>query len=150
MSGQGKWIAAGLFLGVSILAVGVALIAPVPERGEAPVPTAEALRLVHFTDANFKREVLDRQGVVVVDFYADWCGPCRMVGPVIEELAGEFAGAASIGKFDVDANPQVAGALGISSIPAVIVFRDGRPVERLIGVQTRERYAQAVREAMKG
>ncbi len=87
---------------------------------------------VVLTDSTFDAEV-SRHPVMVVDFWAPWCGPCRMVGPVIEQLAGEYAGRVAFGKLNVDENPKVAGAFGIQSIPTILVFKDGQPVDGLMG-----------------
>jgi thioredoxin len=84
------------------------------------------------TDSTFSEEV-SRHPLMVVDFWAPWCGPCRMVGPVIEQLSGEYAGRVAFGKLNVDENPQVAGAFGIQSIPTILVFKDGQPVDGLLG-----------------
>ena len=91
-----------------------------------------------FTDDNFQAEVLDTKGVVLVDFFATWCGPCKMQGPVVEELAGEYEGKAKLGKLDVDASPNVAGKYGVQSIPTLIIFKDGEEVEKLVGFQSKE------------
>ncbi len=101
-------------------------------------------RSLHFTDANFQSEVLDSDQPVLVDFWAGWCGPCRMVGPTIEELAAEFDGTLRVGKLNVDENPESTRRFGIQSIPAVLLFKDGQVVETLVGVQPKERYQQAV------
>ncbi|MCH8840122.1 MAG: thioredoxin [Planctomycetes bacterium] len=101
---------------------------------------------LQFTDANFQSEVLDSDQPVLVDFWAAWCGPCRAVGPTIEELAHEYDGTVKVGKLNVDENPQSAGGFGISSIPAVLLFKDGKVVETLVGVQSRERYQQAIED----
>ncbi len=99
---------------------------------------------LQFTDANFQSEVLDSDQPVLVDFWAAWCGPCRVVGPTIEELAHEYDGTVKVGKLNVDENPQSAGDFGISSIPAVLLFKDGKVVETLVGVQPKERYEAAL------
>jgi thioredoxin 1 len=85
------------------------------------------------TDAEFESRVLRSAAPVVVDFWAEWCGPCKMVSPVVEQLAGEFSGRANVYKMDVEANPMVPGRLGIMSLPTVVIFKDGRPVERAVG-----------------
>ena len=97
-----------------------------------------------FTDANFQSEVLDSDQPVLVDFWAAWCGPCRAVGPTIEELAEQFDGTVKVGKLNIDENPQSPSGFKIHSIPAVLLFKDGKVVETLVGVQSKERYEQAL------
>jgi thioredoxin 1 len=98
--------------------------------------------IIHFTEESFGREIAS--GDTLVDFWADWCGPCRMLAPVIEELAGECEGRVKVGKVDTDACRELTESLGIESIPTVILFRDGREVTRLIGVRPREDYIAAL------
>ncbi len=100
-----------------------------------------------FTDANFQSEVLDSDQPVLVDFWAAWCGPCRAVGPTIEELAEQYDGTVKVGKLNIDENPQAPSDFGISSIPAVLLFKNGKVVETLVGVQPKERYEAALRQA---
>ena len=100
-----------------------------------------------FTDANFQSEVIDSDQPVLVDFWAAWCGPCRAVGPTIEELAEQFEGTVKVGKLNIDENPEAPGGFGIHSIPAVLLFKDGKVVEKLIGVQPKERYQQVLQQA---
>ncbi len=88
---------------------------------------------VEFTDSNFEEEVLKSEHPVLVDFWAEWCGPCRMIGPVVEEMADEYAGKAKIGKVNVDHNPEVSVKYGIRSIPALMIFKDGQVVDQIIG-----------------
>ncbi len=88
---------------------------------------------VEFTDSNFEEEVLNSEHPVLVDFWAEWCGPCRMIGPVVEEMASEYAGKAKIGKVNVDINPEVSVKYGIRSIPALLIFKDGQVVDQIIG-----------------
>ena len=85
---------------------------------------------------------------VVVDFWAAWCGPCRMVGPIIEELSQEYDGKAVVGKVDVDQNQQFAAKFGIRNIPTVLVFKDGEIVNRHVGVSPKKVYADAIEAAM--
>ena len=99
-----------------------------------------------FTDANFHSEVLESDQPVLVDFWAAWCGPCRVVGPTIEELAKQFDGAVKVGKLNIDENPQAPSGFNIHSIPAVLLFKDGKVVETLIGVQPKERYEQVLQQ----
>ncbi len=86
------------------------------------------------TDANFEAEVLNSDQPVLVDFWATWCGPCRTIAPTIEELASEYSGKAKVVKLDVDHNPQTAMKYGIRSIPSLIFFKDGRPVDQMVGI----------------
>ncbi len=99
---------------------------------------------LHFTDANFQSEVLESDRPVLVDFWAAWCGPCRAVGPTIEELAKQYDGTVKVGKLNIDENPQAPSDFRISSIPAVLLFKDGKVVETLVGVQPKERYEAAL------
>jgi thioredoxin 1 len=91
------------------------------------------MAVMHFTDANFKAEVLDSAQPVLVDFWATWCGPCRMVAPAVEELAKEYAGKVKVGKVDVDGNARVASEFGIMSIPTIMIFRGGKVMEQVVG-----------------
>ncbi len=102
------------------------------------------MSLLHLTDENFKSEVLDNEGVTMVDFWAPWCGPCQMVGPVIEELATEMEGKAKVGKVNVDEEGTLGQRYEIMSIPAVYVFKNGEIVERLIGAMAKESYKEAI------
>ena len=96
------------------------------------------------TDANFNEEVLKSDKPVLVDFWAEWCGPCRVVGPTIDELADQYSGSVTVGKLNVDDNPTSTANFGIQSIPSVLLFQDGRVVETFVGVQPKERYETAL------
>ena len=85
------------------------------------------------TDATFEAEVLQSELPVMIDFWADWCAPCKMVAPVVEELAGDYDGKIKVAKVDVDANPEIAGKYGIRSIPTMLFFKDGKPVNQVVG-----------------
>jgi thioredoxin 1 len=111
---------------------------------EKPMSEHAALQL---NDENFRSEVLESDRPVLVDFWAPWCPPCRQLGPTVEAIARDHAGVTKVAKVDVDANPATASTYGISSIPAVLVFRDGREVSRIVGLRPRAAYEQALRDA---
>ena len=96
------------------------------------------------TDSNFKTEVLDKEGVAVLDFWAEWCGPCRMIAPIIDKLSEEYKGKALIGKVNVDNNPDITVKYGIRSIPTILVFKNGEVVNRHVGVTTQANLAQMI------
>ncbi|MBK8044051.1 MAG: thioredoxin [Haliscomenobacter sp.] len=97
-----------------------------------------------FTDGNFKETVLEKKGLTVVDFWAEWCGPCRIIGPHIEELSKEYAGRVLVGKLNVDFNPEVAMKYGIRSIPTVLVLKDGEVVDRQVGATSKQVLASKI------
>lgn len=101
---------------------------------------------VIFTDQNFEGEVLKSEVPVVVDFWAEWCMPCRVVSPIIEELAGEYEGKVKVGKLNVDQNPHMAQHYGVMSIPSVLFFKNGQVVKTMIGAQNKDNYKKAIDE----
>jgi thioredoxin 1 len=107
-----------------------------------------AAGVAEFDDTNFATEVLEANGPVLVDFWAPWCGPCRQIAPVIEQLAGENVGAIKIGKLNVDDAPNSAQNYGVSSIPTLMLFKNGEVVDRFVGVQPKSRLQQAI-DALK-
>ncbi len=99
-----------------------------------------------FTDANFKTTVLDSDKLSVIDFWAEWCGPCRAIGPVIEDLSKEYAGVVNIGKLNVDHNPQVSMTYGITSIPAILFVKGGQVVDKLVGAQPKTNFVKKIEQ----
>jgi thioredoxin 1 len=100
--------------------------------------------VVTLTDANYMSKL--SRGVVMIDFWAPWCMPCKMIGPVINEIAEEFEGKATIGKLNVDENPRAAQSFGVRSIPTIIVFKNGKEVERIVGVKGKPVLIQALKK----
>jgi len=105
--------------------------------------------VAHFDDGNFEAEVLNSEMPVLVDFWAEWCGPCHMLTPIIGELADEYKDKVKVGKVDVDQARQTAAQFGIQNIPTVILFENGKPVESFVGVRRKGEY-QAVLNAKLG
>ena len=101
-----------------------------------------------FTDKNFDQEVLKSEGIILVDFWAPWCGPCQAMGPVIEELAKEMEGKAKIGKCNVDENGETASKIGIMSIPALKIFKDGKIVKEFTGMQAKDSLKKEIEELL--
>ena len=99
---------------------------------------------LEITDSNFEETVLKSSKTVLVDFWAAWCGPCRMVGPVIDEISNEYEGKAVVGKVDVDANQEFAAKYGVRNIPTVLVFNNGEVVGRQVGVSPKTAYTEAI------
>jgi len=106
-------------------------------------------KYVTLTTENFAAEVLQARRPVLVDFWAEWCGPCRAVGPAVEQLAAEFEGRATVGKVNVDEQPDLARRYGIRSIPSLLVFRGGQVVDQVIGAQPKSVLAAKLEDAVK-
>jgi len=109
---------------------------------------AENGKLVTITDANFGNEIESAQGLSMVDFWAAWCGPCRMIAPIVEQLATEYDGKLRVGKLDVDANPQTAMRFNIRSIPSILFFKDGKLVDTVVGAVPRAMLERKIQEHM--
>lgn len=101
-----------------------------------------------FTDQNFDQEVLKSKTPVLVDFWAPWCGPCRFVSPIVEELAKEYTGKIKVGKLNVDENNQTASQYGIMSIPTLLFFKSGKPVKTIIGAQGKDNLKKGIEEVL--
>ena len=105
-------------------------------------------KIIQLTDDSFEADVLQSDKPVLVDFWAEWCGPCRMVGPIIDELSEEFEGKAVVGKIDVDANQEFAAKYGVRNIPTVLLFKDGELISRQVGVAPKKTYEDAINAAL--
>lgn len=99
---------------------------------------------LELTDSNFQEMALDSEGLKVVDFWAEWCGPCKMIGPIIEELATEYEGRVTVGKLNVDHNPEVSMKYGIRSIPTILFIRNGQVVDKLVGAASKQTLAAKI------
>jgi thioredoxin 1 len=97
-----------------------------------------------YTDANFQEKVLDSDKLTMVDFWAEWCGPCRAIGPVVEELSKEYDGKVNVGKVNVDQNPQLSINYGITSIPAIVFLKGGKVVDKLVGAQPKSNFVKKI------
>ena len=104
--------------------------------------------IVHVSDASFERDVLTSDLPVLVDFWAEWCGPCKMIAPVLDEIAGEFAGKLKVCKVDVDANPEVPGKFGIRGIPTLILFKDGNAEATKVGALSKTQLVEFINSSL--
>ena len=100
---------------------------------------------IHVTDQDFQEKVLNSKTPVVTDFWAEWCGPCKMIAPILEEIAKEYDGKIQVAKLDVDHNPNTAMAYGVMSIPTLLVFKGGKPVSRIVGYQPKPRLVEQLK-----
>ena len=107
-----------------------------------------AENLIEFTDDNFDKEVLKSNLPVLVDFWAEWCGPCKMIAPIVEEIAGDYAGKVKVGKVNVDFNNQVAMQYGIRGIPALLVFKGGSVANQIVGAVPKNNITQVLDEVI--
>lgn len=105
-------------------------------------------KVLHINVGNFESDVLKSSVPVFADFWAEWCGPCRIIGPIIEELAGEFNGKVRFVKVNVDENQEIAEKYDIQAIPTLIVFRNGEPISRIVGAAPKNRYQSLIREVL--
>jgi thioredoxin 1 len=104
----------------------------------------------HFSDSSFKTEVLESAQPVLVDFTAEWCGPCHMLAPVVDKLNEEWNGAVKVGKLDIDANAETTMHFGVMGVPTLILFKNGQPVERLMGFMPKERILAKLNPHLQG
>ncbi|OPY07606.1 MAG: Thioredoxin-1 [Syntrophaceae bacterium PtaB.Bin095] len=104
--------------------------------------------LIHVNDNDFEKEILKSDQPALVDFWAPWCGPCKAIGPIVEELAGSYAGRVKMAKMNVDDNPKTSAAYGIRSIPTLLLFKGGKVLDTLIGLVSRERLEDFVKKGL--
>lgn len=107
---------------------------------------ADSQHIMEITDANFQDEIAEGNGLAMVDFWAAWCGPCRIIAPFVEQLADEYAGRVTVGKLDVDANQRTAAQFGVRSIPTVLFFKDGKMVDQVVGAVPKPALERKIQE----
>jgi thioredoxin 1 len=122
---------------------------PLQSEAESEAKQASGAAPVHVSDASFARDVLGSSIPVLVDFWAPWCGPCHMVAPVLDRIAGAYAGRIRVAKLNVDENPQMAARYGARSIPYLVVFKDGEPAGELIGAHPQANIERLVNQALR-
>jgi thioredoxin 1 len=118
-----------------------------PPVDSQPQGVAEMANVKELSDQDFQAEVLQATGPVLVDFWAPWCGPCRMIAPIVEELAKENGDSLKVTKVNVDNSPQTATNYGVSSIPTLMIFKNGEVADRFVGVQPKKRLQEAIEQA---
>jgi thioredoxin 2 len=121
---------------------------PVCGRCRTPLPLREPADVVELTDANFAAEAERAPIPVLIDFWAPWCGPCRFVSPIVEEVAADFAGRVKVGKLNVDDNPVTAERFAVRSIPTLVVLREGREVDRIVGAAPKLEIARRLQRTL--
>ena len=127
-----------------MLSAGVAPVSDLPRERRPNLSE----NVVVLTSENWKKEVMEADGPVLVDFWAAWCAPCRMIAPAVEQVAESFAGRAKVGKLNVDENPEIAGEFGIRSIPTLLVFKDGKVAEQRVGALPQPMIAEMVEKLL--
>ena len=110
---------------------------------------ADSANVVEVTDSNFQ-DITGGQGLSMVDFWATWCGPCRLVAPIVEQLADDYTGQVTVGKMDVDSNPRTPAEFGVRSIPTIVFFKDGKMVDQVVGARPREFLEQKIKQHLNG
>jgi thioredoxin 1 len=104
--------------------------------------------LIHVNDIDFEKEILKSEQPALVDFWAPWCGPCKAIGPIVEELAGSYADRVKMAKMNVDDNPKTSAAYGIRSIPTILLFKGGKVLDTLIGLVSKERLEDFIKKSL--
>lgn len=134
-----------LIILLSVVGIFIMLVAYSYSKMKKASNVAASKNLLHLTDQNFKQTIAS--GLALVDFWADWCMPCKLLAPTMNEIADEFQGRVKVGKLDVDSAKQTAAKYGVSSIPTVILFKNGKEIKRFVGVKPRSVYSNALNVA---